>query len=405
MTGRSSSLRFAPGLMGTVQTSVILNAIGTALTLLLTVWATTLFAHTTSTGLAILSFDGDQASFQLTLPINELPKEPGAILTSASNGDQASAQAVEAWARAHIQLKAGDTSCRLNRLQIQGSKLTDDRVTVLCRFACTRLTPGLTMQLSDEMSADFGDHYRSIVSIQQPDGTRQEHILAEKSRSVSFIFASSGGNNSGVKSADSSVANTKSFFSFVWLGIEHILSGLDHLLFLVALLLGSRGFKQLFVIVTAFTLAHTITLALASFSFIKISPGLIEPLIALSIVWVAFSTLQSKHFEKSTGQPSKWWRATRWWRATWLLAFALGLIHGLGFAGALLELELPKASLWGALLAFNLGVELGQALVIGLCAPILYFLWKSPKERLYRRYACFVLIITGTLWCIARIFT
>ena len=141
--------------------------------------------------------------------------------------------------------------------------------------------------------------------------------------------------------------------AYLLLGIEHILLGIDHLLFVGALLLLVSGWRRLIATVTAFTLAHSITLVGATLGPITAPPALIEALIALSIVFVAAEVIHL-HQGKSTLTTSR----------PWLIAFAFGLLHGFGFAGALSAVGLPPEAIPAALLFFNLGVEAGQLLFI-----------------------------------------
>jgi hydrogenase/urease accessory protein HupE len=139
------------------------------------------------------------------------------------------------------------------------------------------------------------------------------------------------------------------FGGFVVHGIEHILFGWDHLLFVLALMVIVRGTRALVWTITAFTLAHSITLALAALGVVRVPGPPVEAAIAFSIVLVAAEIVRLRR-----GEPSL---TARW---PWLIAFCFGLLHGFGFAGALSDIGLPRAKLPLALLAFNLGVELGQ---------------------------------------------
>lgn len=141
--------------------------------------------------------------------------------------------------------------------------------------------------------------------------------------------------------------------TYTLLGIEHILTGFDHLLFVLGLILIVHGTRRLLVTVTAFTVAHSITLALATLGIVHVPGPPVEAMIALSIVFVAAETLRVR-----TGHGS----LTS--RKPWLVAFSFGLLHGLGFAGALAEIGLPQKSIPLALLFFNVGVEIGQVLFI-----------------------------------------
>ena len=132
-------------------------------------------------------------------------------------------------------------------------------------------------------------------------------------------------------------------------GVEHILLGFDHLLFVLALILIVRSLRVLLITITAFTIAHSITLALATLGVVHVPGPPVEAMIALSILLLACEILRMRRGEESS--------TARW---PWLVAFAFGLLHGFGFAGALTELGLPQGDIPLALFAFNVGVELGQ---------------------------------------------
>jgi HupE / UreJ protein len=141
--------------------------------------------------------------------------------------------------------------------------------------------------------------------------------------------------------------------TYLALGVEHILTGVDHLLFVLGLLLLVRGFGKLVKTVSAFTVAHSVTLALATLGFVHVPSPPVEAVIALSIVFVAKEILRSRGRSSST-QPS----LTE--RQPWLVAFSFGLLHGLGFAGGLSEVGLPEGHIPLALLLFSIGVEVGH---------------------------------------------
>ncbi len=141
--------------------------------------------------------------------------------------------------------------------------------------------------------------------------------------------------------------------TYLGLGVEHILSGIDHLLFVLALLLLVKGWRRLVATVTAFTVAHSLTLAAATLGFVHVPQRPVEAVIALSIVFVAAELVRLGSGQVNLTQ--------RW---PWAIAFTFGLLHGFGFAGALSEIGLPEQSIPLALLFFNVGVELGQLLFI-----------------------------------------
>jgi hydrogenase/urease accessory protein HupE len=137
--------------------------------------------------------------------------------------------------------------------------------------------------------------------------------------------------------------------TYLRLGVEHILFGLDHLLFVLALVILVRDWRRVAVTVTAFTIAHSMTLAAATLGFVNVPGPPVEATIALSIMLVCVEILNARR-----GKPS----LTA--RLPWLVAFSFGLLHGFGFAGALAEVGLPQHAIPAALLFFNLGVEIGQ---------------------------------------------
>jgi hydrogenase/urease accessory protein HupE len=143
--------------------------------------------------------------------------------------------------------------------------------------------------------------------------------------------------------------------TYTVLGIEHILTGIDHLLFVLALLTLVQGTRRLIATITAFTLAHSLTLFAATLGWLNVPGPPVEAVIALSIVFVAGEIVHARQ-----GQPGL---TQRW---PWIVAFSFGLLHGLGFAGALAEVGLPPLSIPMALLFFNVGVEIGQLIFIAV---------------------------------------
>ena len=177
---------------------------------------------------------------------------------------------------------------------------------------------------------------------------------------------------------------------FLPAGIHHILIGPDHVLFLVGLLLLGGTIRQLAVIVTAFTVAHSITLTLAALNIVSPPARIIEPAIALSIVYVGADNLLIRG-----GRDVRAW-----------IAFAFGFIHGFGFASVLREMDLPARALGWSLFSFNVGVEIGQLLVVVVVASALAAL-RSRSEAAGRQLAfagSVVVIAAGTFWFIQRVF-
>jgi hydrogenase/urease accessory protein HupE len=157
--------------------------------------------------------------------------------------------------------------------------------------------------------------------------------------------------------------------AYLRLGVEHILGGVDHLLFILALMILVKGTRRLIATVTAFTVAHSITLAAATLGFVHVPQKPIEAAIALSIVFVACEIGHAR--EGRRGLTEQW---------PWIVAFSFGLLHGFGFAGALSEVGLPPTAIPVALLFFNVGVEIGQLLFIAAILSLMA-LWRWFARR------------------------
>jgi hydrogenase/urease accessory protein HupE len=178
-------------------------------------------------------------------------------------------------------------------------------------------------------------------------------------------------------------------WAYVTLGVEHILSGFDHLMFVLSLLFLVGFNKRLVLTISAFTLAHSLTLALSSLGLLTLRSPPVEATIALSIMLVAGEALNKEQ------------TLSRRWPA--LVAFLFGLVHGLGFAGALADIGLPQNNLFVALLTFNVGVELGQLLVVVLCYGLYRALASKPQFVMARTPALYVIGGIAAYWSIGRI--
>lgn len=178
--------------------------------------------------------------------------------------------------------------------------------------------------------------------------------------------------------------------AYLLLGIEHLIFGIDHVFFVLLLLFFVTGFRQLIVVITSFTVAHSITLGLSAFDLVTVSQPPVEALIALSIVLLAAEALRKT--------PS------RLERYPWVVAFVFGLLHGMGFAGALADIGLPQDSAIMALFLFNVGIELGQ---LGIVAIAFFITWlvSQTVSIPWRRLAILPVYLIGgvsTYWFIDR---
>lgn len=175
--------------------------------------------------------------------------------------------------------------------------------------------------------------------------------------------------------------------ALLMLGVEHIVTGYDHLVFLFGLILVATRMRRVIGVITAFTVGHSLTLALATLGWWMPDARVVEPLIALSIIYV--------------GVENQWQREPRW---RWLLALGFGLIHGFGFAGILREIELPHAAVPMALLSFNLGVELGQLVLLGMVLPLITQLRRVPRfQRIGVPTLNIAIALAGSAWLLERV--
>lgn len=218
-----------------------------------------------------------------------------------------------------------------------------------------------------------------IVRIEHLDGTSQvDRVLPDKPQLT-------------VKGA---TGTGEVAWSYLVLGVEHILGGVDHLLFVLALLLIVSGGKRIFLTITAFTVAHSITLVAATLGWVHVPGPPVEAMIALSIVFIAAEIVHGLR-----GKPG----LTA--RAPWVVAFSFGLLHGLGFAGALAEVGLPQKAIPVALFTFNVGVELGQLMFVMVALGAGAALSRVPFRRpTWLPYALpYAIGCVAMFWVIERI--
>lgn len=179
------------------------------------------------------------------------------------------------------------------------------------------------------------------------------------------------------------------------LGIGHILTGIDHLLFVFGLLLLSAGWRQLLRTVTAFTVAHSITLALTALKLVSVNPALIEAMVAWSILFLAVELVRNQQGKDGLTQ-----------RKPWIVAFGFGLLHGAAFAGALKEIGLPEGNITASLFLFNLGVEAGQLVFVGIALTVLWLLRRvrlpQAAPRLAWTATAYAIGSFSTFWFLER---
>ncbi len=316
-------------------------------------------AHQQSVSTAELSVRGDEVQGRLRFAAADL----GTVLHLQQDPDgKYSQQGLEAVlpALAHLTLDGYSVATPQGRCERRGPVRAEieggDGILVEASWRCPRVVEELRVRVGFIDVLPPGHAHLAKVSL--PDGQVSQRVVQadapgfEVERRVGFWAAAK---------------------RFLKLGVEHIFTGYDHVAFLVGLLLLGGTFVELVQIVTAFTVAHSITLALATLGVVNPTTRVVEPLIAASIVYVAAENL---------------WALRRGTRAAalrhrWMLTFAFGLVHGFGFASVLRELHLPRSGLAAALVTFNLGVEVGQVCIVAAAVPLLAALrrtrWFDPR--------------------------
>jgi len=316
-----------------------------------------------TTGHATVSVAGQSVRYALSLPAEGLGDATRDLRELAA-----------AVAR-HVTIEGDGAACSAVPAETRPPSAGRTTVEIVVLYACA--APIRTLLIRDGSDSFLGVDHHTIADIQWPGGSRQ--VVFEKGQRQVGIAV--GGSPSPEQKT------TGTFVSYVVMGVDHIIGGIDHLLFLLALLALSTSFWQTVKIVTAFTVAHSITLSLAALGLVAVPSAIVEPLIAASIVWVAVENLVAP---AGAGR-------------RWLIAGLFGLIHGLGFASALIELDLTRETLVRALVGFNLGVELGQLVFVAVVLPPL--VWASRPGRLPRlpQILSVIVALIGVVWLVERL--
>ena len=224
----------------------------------------------------------------------------------------------------------------------------------------------------------YDPQHQTFLSLYENEALTRQEILSKNQTTIEYFTGSKQGTFAVIK-------------KFIVSGIHHIFAGPDHILFIIGLLLLGGSLWRLMTIVTAFTIAHSITLSLAALDMVDPPARLIEAAIALSIVYVGIDNLMV----------GKAGRDVRTW-----IAFFFGLVHGFGFASVLREFGLPRQALGWSLFSFNFGVELGQICIVVVAASLLAALRKRKPElsRKVVTVGSIIVILAGSYWFIQRVF-
>ena len=339
--------------------------------LLLSVWAAPAHAHKPSDSYLTLSVQSDHVTGQWDIALRDLEFAIG--LDADGDGEitwgevKAKHQEIAAYATARLVIAADGTGCPITVIEHLIDNHSDGAYEVM-RFTVDCPAVPQILSVKYTLFFDVDPQHRGLLRVEDQGGTH------------TAVF--SPGHETWQLEAHS-VALGRQFLDFFQTGVWHIWTGFDHILFLCALLLPAvlelrggkwqavttfrRAFLDVISIVTAFTIAHSITLSLAVLGFITLPSRLIESTIAASVIVAALNNLYPL-IEKRL----------------WVVAFVFGLVHGLGFANVLTDLGLTKSVLAVSLVSFNLGVEAGQLVIVATFLPLAYL---SRRSWLYPRFA------------------
>jgi len=361
-----------------------------ALILLLSVWVAPAHAHKPSDSYLTLSLRGDQVTGQWDIALRDLDFAIG--LDADGNGEitwgevKAKHKEIAAYALTRLVIAADGAGCPITVIQHLIDNHTDGAYEVM-RFTVDCPASPQILSIKYTLFFDVDPQHRGLLRLEDQGGTHTAVFSPE---------------HQTWQLEGHSAALGRQFLDFFRTGVWHIWTGFDHILFLCALLLPAvlelRGrkwqavarFRQAFIdvfsIVTAFTIAHSITLSLAVLGFITLPSRLIESAIAASVIVAALNNLYPL-IEKRL----------------WIVAFVFGLVHGLGFANVLTDLALPKPALAVSLVSFNLGVEAGQLAIVTTFLPLAYL---SRRSWLYPRLALgagsLSIAVVASVWLIER---
>jgi hydrogenase/urease accessory protein HupE len=262
---------------------------------------------------------------------------------------------------------------------------------------------GDTISFTDGLYTNDPDtNYVNLISFDYK-GTSSQGIIQGKNRTWTILLSETQQEQSDDSSQgegqqqdkqprentnETVAAGSTSWFAFLKLGMLHILTGYDHLLFLLVLLLRKQTFKQYVAIITSFTIAHSITISLAVLGIVTLPSRFVEATIAFSICYVALENIFRKEINYR-----------------WGLTFLFGLIHGLGFANILKEMNIPKSDLAVALLNFNIGIEIVQLAIVVLLLPLLIYIQKQEYYGKIVKIGSIIITLLGAFWLIERIFS
>ncbi len=274
----------------------------------------------------------------------------------------------------HVSLTLGGRPLQLQRGRAEFVQDEAGNRFVQVAFTSPISAPAWKLRVGLHLFTALGNRHTNLAKIVHGDEVQQALFTVDKP-DQDFVLSASN------------VPVAPLALQFVWLGMNHIFIGYDHILFLLGLIVIGGSFRNLVKIVTAFTLAHSLTLVLAALQIVLLPTRLVESVIALSIVYIAVENF----FVKDSDQ-------------RWLITFVFGLMHGFGFASVLTELGLPRSGLAVSLVSFNVGVEIGQIAIIGLVFPVVQAFSRTRWQKQLVLGLSSVILVFGLIWFFQRAF-
>jgi hypothetical protein len=265
-------------------------------------------------------------------------------------------------------------------LMLEWQHLDSDRGGIRIRFEYAPVRPDRSVRhivVTSDMPEQLSRGHRELVTVTADGRVVGERVLDAEIRTLAVAVS------------EPPPSRARQAWSFVTIGVHQILAGYDHLMFLAGLILAAVSVRALLIALTAFTVAHSVSLAVVVLAGVHAPPSIVEPLIAASIAWIGIENLVGR----SGG--------TRWW-----LVFGFGLVHGFGFAGALTELGFGSSAsdVAVALLSFNAGVEAGQLAAAGVMLPLVWLIRSHPALHARLQPVCSVIIAAaGAGWLVERV--
>jgi hypothetical protein len=336
-------------------------------------------AHSSSLAYVEIAVAGHDARVTLQLADRDLAPAIGSAKERPVSRAEALAarDALLEYAAGHVHVRNGEADCPpVSRALSIADKADGFFAVTDVDYRCKRTAADLTVEY--DLFFDLDPMHQGLARITLPGQPERQHVFRGAARSLRL---------------DRPVTLVDHLRDYLVLGMEHIFGGYDHLSFLLGLMLVAaarglrRGARYTLGIVTAFTVAHSVTLICAGLNLVRLPAHIVEPAIALSIAYVAVENLV-------VAEP----------RRRWLLTFGFGLVHGFGFASVLQEIGLPPSGVIPSLVSFNVGVELGQLCVVAAVAPLL--LWVVPRLGLATRVrvaGSVILLLLSTFWFFERV--